>query len=242
MSEVETTLQSIVEQCQPLYRAYNLAEWDAAVNGTPENNSRNQETQAAYMRFWADANRLQQLKRLDESGEAADPLQARLLRVFHLLAAENQQEEEMIQRLTQLEADVRGRYYNFRAEVDGRPLSDNELDEVLSKSRDTELVQEAWEASKQIGGQVSSLVRDLARARNMAARRQGYRDHFARSLALNEIDETELFAIFAELEAATAEPFARLNAEIDREPWTRHVATATGEPLNPRYFVESLAG
>ena len=85
------------------------------------------------------------------------------------MAAENQQDEDTIQRLTQLEADVRGRYYNFRAEVDDRPLSDNELDEVLARSGDSELVREAWEASRQVGGQVADMVRELARTRNAAA-------------------------------------------------------------------------
>jgi peptidyl-dipeptidase A len=217
VTEVETVLQSIVEQYQPLRLAYTLAEWEAATHSTPENNRRNQETQAAEMRFWSNPDRLALLKRLDESGAAGERLQARLVRVFRLRAEENQQDEDTIQRLTQLEAEVRGRYYNFRAEVDGRQLTDNELDAVLSKSDDTELVQEAWEASKQVGGQVAGFVRELARTRNAAARRQGYRDHFARSLAVNEIDETELFSIFAELEAATDEPFARLKAEIDRE-------------------------
>ncbi len=28
----------------------------------------------------------------------------------------------------------------------------------------------------------------------------------------------------------------------NREPWSRHILAATGEPLTPRYFVESLAG
>ena len=239
VTEVETVLQSIVEQVQPLRQAYMLAEWEAAVSGTPENNRHNQETQAAYMRFWADPARLALLKRLDEAGAAADSLQARQLRVFHLLAAENQQDEDTIQRLTQLEADVRGRYYNFRADVDGRQLSDNELDDVLAKSGDTELVREAWEASRQVGGQVASSVRELARTRNAAARRQGYRDHFARSLALNEMDETELFSIFDELKAATDEPFARLKAEIDRERARHfHIAESDLEPWHygDRFF------
>jgi hypothetical protein len=123
VTEAGPILQSIVEQYQPLRQAYMLAEWEAATHSTRENNRRNQETQAASMRFWADPAQLALLKRLAETGAASDPLQARQLRVFSLLAVENQQDEETIQRLTQLEADVRGRYYNFRAEVDGHIVS-----------------------------------------------------------------------------------------------------------------------
>ena len=60
-------------------------------------------------------------------------------------------------------------------------------------------------------------VRQLARLRNASARRQGYRDHFERSLTLDEIDENRLLALFSQLEAETRKPFTALKAEIDRD-------------------------
>ena len=58
-------------------------------------------------------------------------------------------------------------------------------------------------------------VRELARLRNEAARSLGYRDWFALSLETSELDETRLFATLHEVDAATAEPFARWKAELD---------------------------
>ena len=216
MSEVEAILATTLAALQPLYRAVNLAEWEAALSGTPENNQRLQEAQTAYMRFWADPERYAALKRLHAAGAAADAVQARLLKVWSLEAAENQQDDATIQQLTTLEAAVRDQYYNFRGELRGERLNDNQLDEVLLHSADSSLAQAAWEASKQIGARVADQVRALARVRNAAARQQGHRDHFARALALKEIDEAELFRIFAELEVATAQPFAVLKQDIAR--------------------------
>ena len=217
MTDSDAFIEATTEQAKALYRAYTTAEWEAAVSGTPEANRRNQEAQTASMRFWADPERYATARRLHESGAAADPVQARCLKVIYLEAAENQQDEAIIERLTALEAAVRARYYNSRGVVGGRPVSDNELDNLLAKSADREVVQEAWEASKTIGVEVAADVRELARVRNQAARAQGFRDHFQRSLALNEIEEDTLLELFERLDRATAELFAGLKADIDQE-------------------------
>ena len=233
MTEAEKLIESTIEQLKPLYKAYTLADWESAVNGTPEANAANQAAQAAYMRFLADPERYAALKRLNAEGHA-DPLAARQLKVLYLLAGQHQQDEAAIEQLTSLEAGIRDQYYNFRGEVDGRRVSDNELDDILSKSRDSELAQEAWEASKQIGAQVAPQVREVARVRNEAARRQGFRDHFQRSLELSEIEEPYLLEVFARLEAATDTPFARLKVEIDAAR-AAHFGLPAGE-LQPWHY------
>ena len=217
VGEVERLINETLEHFKPLYKSYNEAGWDAATTGTEEANWREKERQAELMRFWADPGRYALAKRLHESGAAADPLSARQVKVIYLAAAKAQQDEATIQRLTQLEAEVRQEYYNFRAKVDGKELSDNQLDEILSKGKDSSEVERAWEASKQVGAQVADRVRELARVRNAAARAQGFRDHFLKSLTLDEIDEGMLLSTFEALEAATRAPFASVKAEIDRD-------------------------
>jgi len=212
---VESLVRETVEAVRPLDKAYQLAEWDSAVSGTPEANQRNQEAQAAWMRFWADRNLYSQARRLHDSRAAKDPLLARQLKLVYLTAARNQQDDATIDELTRLEADVRAKYVNFRGRVGGKELNDNEIEAILHKSKDSVEVREAWEASKQVGGQVAESVRQLARVRNAAARAQGFRDHFQRSLTLDEIDEDELLNLFAELEFATRKPYQELKQRID---------------------------
>lgn len=215
-SDVENLIRQTVEGVKPLYTAYTHAMWQSATTGAEEAGKREQETQAALMRFWADPERHALARRLDESGAADDPILARQVRLIFLSAAKAQQDEETIQKLTQLEAEVRQKYYNFRGRVAGKELSDNALDEILAKSRDSGQVREAWEASKQIGAETAGLVRELARVRNAAARAQGFRDHFQRSLTLDEIDEGMLLDLFRSLERATRAPFRALKGQIDR--------------------------
>ena len=216
-NSTEAFVQQVVEEARPLEKALNLAEWEAATTGTDEANQCQQQAQSASMRFWADAEIFAQARDRLQSQPPREPQLARQLRMVYLTAAKNQQDEASIEQITRLEAEVRGQYYNFRGQVDSRPLSDNELDHILKTSRDSAEVRAAWEASKLVGGQVAAQIRQLAHLRNAAARRQGFRDHFQRSLTLDEIDENRLMELFARLEAETRPAFTRLKAEVDRD-------------------------
>ena len=214
-SEVNTFVKDTEKQLIPLYRDLTQAMWQAATTGKPEANERQKQAQAAMMRFWSDPARFASAKQLHETGAAEGALRARLVKRLYLAAAKAQQDDETIDRITQLEAEVRGHYYNFRPELAGSRLSDNELDDILLTSNDSDAVRSAWLASKEVGALVAEQVRELARLRNAAAQAQGFRDHFQRMLTLNEIDEDELFKTFGHLEKATEKPFAQIKAQID---------------------------
>jgi peptidyl-dipeptidase A len=209
-------IDEVIMQVAPLEKAYALAEWESAISGSAEANRRTQEAQAALFRFWADPDRHALAGQFDGNRQTVDPVTSRQIRLIRLETAKAQRDEEAIQRLTELEARVRDHYYNFRGEMDGTKKSDNELDDILANSRDTEEVKAAWEASKQVGQQAAGLIRQLAHVRNAAARAQGFRDHFQKALELDEIDEGMLSRLFSDLEASSETPFAELKADIDR--------------------------
>ncbi len=213
---VRTFINDIETELKPLNLARTHAIWDAATTGTQEANERAKETEAALLRFWADPERFATAKEfLDEKG-LEDPSDTRQIQLIYLNAAEAQQDEETIAQITQLEKEIRQSYTNFRAQLDNETLSNNELAKILAKSDDSEKVEKAWKASKQIGLEVAETVRELARVRNQVAQKQGYRDFFHKSLLLDEIDEIHLMGLFSELEKVTTEPFKQLKSEIDR--------------------------
>jgi peptidyl-dipeptidase A len=191
-------VENIVSTLKPLYKSHTNAIWESATTGSKEAGEVEKDAQTAMMQFWADTQRYADAKRLDEEQEGNGPEESRQIRLIHLAAAKAQQDEATIEKLTELETKLRQAYYNYRAEIDGKEVSDNELDNILSQSDQSDVVQEAWEASKQIGEQVEENVRQLAKVRNDAAQAQGYRDHFHKSLLLNEIDEDELMSLFAQ--------------------------------------------
>ncbi len=87
---------------------------------------------------------------------------------------------------------------------------------MLAEERDTPRRRRAWQASKQIGREAAPKVVELVEARNRAARRMGYRDYYAMSLAHDELDETLLSALSNLLAAKTDALFASEKARLDR--------------------------
>jgi peptidyl-dipeptidase A len=216
----EAFIDEITLTWRRLFIESNHAEWEAATHGTPDASERLKQAQIALKNYFASRERFETARTLAQAGHP-EPDVARALQLVYLQCAKNQVDEAAIKTLAGLEAQIRDLYVNTRAEYQGRAVSDNDLDEVLANSRSSGDVRQAWEASKAIGPQVAGMVREAARVRNQAARAMGFRDHFAQSLALDEVDEAELLSIFDQLEAATNAPFAEVKAEIDlgRAAW-----------------------
>ena len=241
MNPYQDFIEATTEAAKPLHIAHTHAMWRAAVSGEAQAVQEEASAQAELMRFWADPVRFAKARELSQAA-SGDPLLDRALKVIVLAAAKAQQDEESIQKLTALEARVRQEFYTFRPQVGGKELADNELDAVLRESSDSEEVREIWLASKLVGHRVADDIRELARVRNAAAQAQGYRDHFERSLLLNEIDEDWLMTWLDRIESATRPFFLELKARIDERRASHfHLPPADLKPWHygDRFFQEA---
>ena len=207
-------LEQYVDQVEPIGREAALAYWDAATSGSDEAEKRATELEARLMRIHADK---EDHRRLGEwvKSPPGDPLLARQVYVTYLSFARGQQDDSTIDAITQREQMIRSRFSNYRGVYRGRPLSDNDLVEIMNSETDPAAVKEAWQAGKQIGRQVAATVLETIELRNDAARRMGSRDHYKLNLELNEIDEDRLFAILDDLDRLTVEPFREAKAGLD---------------------------
>jgi peptidyl-dipeptidase A len=229
----QSFIHDVTEALRPLDKAYCLGEWESSTTGTEEANRRNAEAQAAYMRFFSDPKLFERARRMSEAG-ASRAGSARQLELIRLACSKYRQSESAIDELTRLEAEVRSHYYTYRAVVAGKKRSDNQIEVLLRDSTDSDAVREAWLASKVVGVRVADTVRELARVRNRSAREQGWRDHFQRSLAVDEIDEAGLIATFDALDKATQAPFRALKERIDALRSARFGITP--EELRPWHY------
>ncbi len=213
----KTFIQEHTARFAPLEKAATLAEWEVATTGSAQASQRSAELQRELMRLYADANEYAQVSRWFENRAAADPHQARELKQLYLSYRGGQDDEATINALTEQMKEIREVYVNFRANYQGREVSDNALGEVLRHETDSEKVQEAWEASKAIGPQVAEKIRALAHTRNASARKKGFADFYQQSLELSELSDEVVFAILDELEELTREPFRRAKAGLDAQ-------------------------
>jgi peptidyl-dipeptidase A len=197
----------------PLALARNVAWWEANVDATEENEQRRAEAELAYSDALADAEVFSELE--SARRQVSDGLVGRRLDLLHDLMLPQQVEPALRERIVELEASVEARFSRHRGVVRGEEVDDIAIKRILRESEDPDERRQAWEASKTVGAEVAADVRELARLRNESARRLGYRDWFALSIAVSELDEEKLLATLDACDRATAEPFARWKGALD---------------------------
>ena len=203
----------------PLSVARNLAWWESQVSATDENEERRTRAELAWSDALADAELFAHVKRERERGAGGD--EERRLEILRNVMLPQQVPAELRAEIVELESSVEGRFSRHRGVVRGVEVDDTEIKRILRQSDDLAERREAWEASKTVGAEVADDVRRLARLRNEAARGLGYRDWFALSLAVDELDEGKLLETLQQADAATAEPFARWKGALDERLATR---------------------
>ena len=206
-------VESVEETLKPLSHARNVAWWDSQVDASEENEQRRAEAELAYSDVLADRELFAAVEKV--RGANADALVRRRLDLLRNLMLPHQIPDALRARIVELESAVEVRFSRHRGVVDGAEIDDNEIKRILRQSDDPAQRREAWKAAKTVGAAVADDVRELARLRNEAARRLGYRDWFALSLATDELDEAKLVEMLADADRVTTEPFVRWKDALD---------------------------
>jgi peptidyl-dipeptidase A len=141
-----------------------------------------------------------------------------------------------------METEISKKYANFRVTLNGKQVSDNEVDGILKNSTSSADLRTAWEGSKLIGPAVASDIIQLAKHRNTIARKIGFSNYHEMSLKLSGQDPSEVTRIFDELDSLTRNNFAQLKDEIDSFYAKRYKVKAS--EIRPwhyqnRYFQEA---
>ncbi|MDQ3987135.1 MAG: M2 family metallopeptidase [Actinomycetota bacterium] len=207
---VTTTTRDLEKLETEFHRAY----WDSQVKATPENDRRRADLELQLRRLKGDPQKLAEVEEALQQ-ELHDPKLQRQLEVLRLSFTGNQMQDSHRSMLVELSTEVESEYASYRPRVDGRAVSENEIEEILKTSSDAELRRRTWMASKEIGVKVAGKVRELARVRNEVARDLGHADYYRFALGLQEIDEDWLFSTLDRLEELTREPFLAWKAELD---------------------------
>jgi peptidyl-dipeptidase A len=168
--------------------------------------------------------------------ELVDPLLARQHDMLRRAYLSEQMPPKTIDRLVEVETEVNQEYNNFRAEVRGESWTDNDIRALLRESSDAGLRREAWEASKALGPRVAERVLELVRLRNDVARLHGFPNHYTKSMALDELDEERVFALFDELIEQTEPLWQAWKAEFDRKQASRFGIPV--EELRPWHYTD----
>ena len=198
-------------------KAWSEGYWQAANTGKKEDWDAYAQAHLALKRLHADRERYKELVTLKEQDAALDPISRRSLAVAELAFKGNQLPDELLERLVQASTEIEQTFNTFRADFEGKKVTNNDLLEVLRKETKSARREQAWLALKAVGAEVGGKLVALARVRNEAARALGYSSFWEMQIRMQEHDPAMLLALFDELEAKTTKPFRDMKRKLDTE-------------------------
>lgn len=211
-----------VAEIAPLEKESALAYWEAATTGDESKFERFSALVLELEKVYTDSTEFEFVKKARDSGGLRDGHMARTADLLYLRYLGNQIDPDLIKNMVELSSRVENKFQVFRAEVDGKRMSSNEVYQVLRESTDNGYRKDVWGASKGVGSVVLDDIMELVGLRNESARRLGYENYYVMSLELSEQSEEELVRIFEELDALTREPYLELKSELDGELAARY--------------------
>ncbi|MGE5420978.1 MAG: M2 family metallopeptidase, partial [Chloroflexota bacterium] len=235
-------ISSYEEKAIPLYRENALASWNANITGTTEDYAKSEKASFAYARIFTDTLSFAKLKKIKESGEVKDSLLSRELDLLYNAFLGGQVDTSLIAQQIRMETEISQKYGNFRANIDGKEIPDNEVEKILRTATSSTELKKTWEGSKMIGPVVAEDIIRLVKHRNTIAKKLGFSNYHEMSLKLSGQEPAEVTAILDELDNLTRESFTNLKNEIDMY-FSRRYKVPAGE-LQPwhyqnRYFQEA---
>lgn len=213
--EADEFIQSFEAEMIPVYVDMNKAYWDASISGRDEDYSRASELEIKFSKILADKEKFKKVKKYRASDNIKDSITNRVFDVLYNSMIKYQADTAKLEKLIKAQTELEKKFSTFRAEVNGKKLTDNDIENILRNAADSKILEETWRASKQIGAAVAEDVIALVRLRNEIAKDLGYTNYHEMSLKISDQDPEEVMIIFDELDSLTKGTFAELKEEMD---------------------------
>jgi len=217
--KMETELKNFISRydsvVQPLAKEAALAYWNASISGKDEDWKKSEDLSINLTKIYSNKDDFAILKKIKDSGAVTDELLKRQLDVLYNAYLGNQVDTALLNSVIKMQTEVEKKFSNFRTELNGKKLSDNDVEDMLKTSTNSAELQKTWETQKTIGTLVAQDIVNLAKKRNEIAKQLGFSNYHEMSLKLSEQDPAEISSLFDELDNLTRDSFASLKGEID---------------------------
>ena len=177
-------LNIVNDSYKALYYVASQAQWDAATDVTPEHDAATEAAGKAMAAFTGNPSLIKTAKELLEHKDELTPITVRELQRVLLNAAEGPMTNpKLVAERVTAEAKQASVMNSFVFKLDDKPITANEIDDLLDSSRDLKKRQAVWEASKQSGPALKPGLVKLQGLRNGVARELGHPDYFSLQVA-----------------------------------------------------------
>ncbi|MEI6062338.1 MAG: M2 family metallopeptidase [Bacteroidota bacterium] len=213
--ELLTFIQKFDSIVQPLTKESSLAYWNASISGKDADWKKSEDLNIELTKAYSNKEDFAILKKIKESDAITDELLKRQLDVMYNAYLGNQVDSALLNSVIKMQTAIEKKFSNFRADVNGKKLTDNDVEDVLKTSVNSAELQQAWEGHKAIGPVVAQDIINLVKKRNEIAKQLGFNNYHEMSLKLSEQDPQDISQLFDELDNLTHDAFAGLKGEID---------------------------
>ena len=169
---------------QALYRVSQEAQWLAATDVSPVHDAAAETAGQAYAAFNGNPFLIREAKELLALKAQLDPVTIKQLNQILLNAAEGPMTNPTLV-AARIEAETKqaSTLNGFEFRLQGKPITPNDINRVLSTSKDLAERRAVWEASKETGPALKPGLVKLRDLRNGVARELGHPDYFGLQVA-----------------------------------------------------------
>jgi peptidyl-dipeptidase A len=217
-----------------MYRALatvqNEAQWLAATDVTPAHDAASEVAGNAMAAYAGNPALIQETRTLlNHRGELRDVTVLELERVLLNAAEGPMTNPALVEARVAAETQQASTLNSFAFRLKGKPITPNEIDDILSTSKDLQERREVWEASKQSGAALKGGLVKLQGLRNGVAKELGHPDYFALQVASYGMSTEEMVRLQDEFMRELRPLYLQLHT------WAKYeLAKRYGQPVPKR--------
>ncbi|MDR0327395.1 MAG: M2 family metallopeptidase, partial [Planctomycetaceae bacterium] len=205
-------------QALALFQKSAEAEWEAMTTGEDDAFKRLADAKLDWAKHHSRKDAYEDIKNLRQKvGADLPPVLARSAERMEQEYAKNQLPEDLQKKMLDLSAEIEQTFQNHRPKFDDKEATNNDLLEMIADETDSARRQAIWESLKQVGGEVHEKIIALAKVRNEAAQKLGFKNYWEMQIVFQDYKPEELLTIFDDLEKTTRPLFIKMKAELDAE-------------------------
>ena len=209
-----------------LSKDYALAEWNSQTHIVPGDTVNAAATRAARERlsaFTGSKATIDTATTLLARADQLTPLQVRQLKRILYMAADNPETAgDLVRKRIAAETAQTEKLYGFTYRINGKPVTTNQIDDILRTSGVLRERAAAWAASKEVGRELRDGLVTLQRLRNETVRPLGYPSYFAYQVSDYGMSSAEMMALMDTLVAGLRPLYRELHTYARYELASRY--------------------
>jgi len=229
--ETQQFIDSYSAQYVKLYTASSEASWKTNTEikeGDTTNAYNSRIADEALSAFTGSAENITAVKKLLEQQDKLDPIQVKQLKtILYLAASDPQTVPDLVKEKIKASIAQTEKLFGFKYSIDDKPVTTNDIDNILKKESNLNKRLAAWTASKEVGKGLKGGLVNLRRLRNETVKALDYPDFFTYQISDYGLTLPEMMDMMK-----------RLNQEL--RPLYRELHTYARYELAKKYKVKEV--